>query len=191
MTEPELFDEACDQVTAVVLRAAGADLTLPTPCGWDLGTLVNHFAGTTAALARVGARLPLDPDDPWGAGTEVTTADWPERLSTQLADLVSSWSAPEGWQGTVTASGPEMPAIALGEMALAEVVLHGWDLARATHQELQVSPALGAEVFRSVAGSADLGRQMGAYGPAVEVAADASDLDRALGAAGRDPGWPR
>lgn len=190
MTALEVFDEACDQVTAVVCRCVGAELTGPTPCDWDLGTLIDHFAGTTAALTRVGARQPLDPDDPWGSRTKLSSPDWPGLLITQLDDLSHSWSKPEAWQGTITASGPVMPATALGEMALIEVVLHGWDLARSTGQELRVSPALAAEVLRSVTETEDLGRQMGAYGPAVVVGVDASDLDKALAAAGRDPAWP-
>lgn len=110
----------------MVSRAAGADLDRPTLYGWDLRELVNHFAGTTGALTRVGARQPLDPVDPWGGSTG---------------------------------------------------------------QELPVSAELAAQVYESVAAPADLGRQIGAYSPPVGVAANASDLARALGATGRDPAW--
>lgn len=189
MTARDVFDEGCDRVAGVVRRAAGADLGRPTPCGWDLRGLVNHFAGTTGALTRVGARQPLDPDDPWGSASDITSTDWSATLTSQLHALSVSWSPPEAWQGSLAAAGPEMPATSLGEIALMEVVVHGWDLARSTGNELRVSPALGAEVYRSVADTAKLGRQMGAYGPPVWVSKDASDLDKALGAAGRDPAW--
>ena len=84
-----------------------------------------------------------------------------------------------------------MPARALGEMLLIEVILHGWDVARASGQEVEISDALGAEVLRCVSATADQGREFQAYGPEVEVAEDASDLDKALGLAGRDPNWTR
>jgi uncharacterized protein (TIGR03086 family) len=80
-----------------------------------------------------------------------------------------------------------MPARSLGEMALIEVLLHGWDVARATDQQVDVSDALGAELLRCVAETADLGRQVGAYGTAVPVADNASDFAKALGLAGRTP----
>lgn len=84
-----------------------------------------------------------------------------------------------------------MPAPVIGEMALAEVVLHGWDLARATGQHLVVGPELGAELRRMVEETGELGRQLGAYGPAVQVGDEAGDLERALAASGRDPDWRR
>ena len=62
-----------------------------------------------------------------------------------------------------------MPARSLGEMALIEVLLHGWDVARATDQQVDVSDALGAELLRCVAETADLGRQVGAYGTKVPL----------------------
>lgn len=189
MTAIDVMDEACRTVSGVVQRSARADLSLPTPCGWDLRTLANHFAGTCGALARVGQRQALDPDHPWGSDDEATGEGWATTLADRVTDLATSWSQPAAWQGSVAAGGPEMPAQSLGEMALVEVVLHGWDLARATGRELQVSPALAREVLRSVTETSELGRRMGAYGPEVEIPVGASDLDRALGAAGRDPGW--
>ena len=72
-------------------------------------------------------------------------------------------------------------------MALIEVLLHGWDVARATDQQVDVSDALGAELLPCVAETADLGRQVGAYGTKVPVADNASDFAKALGLAGRSP----
>jgi hypothetical protein len=65
-------------------------------------------------------------------------------------------------------------------MALIEILLHGWDVARATDQQVDVSDALGAELLRCVAETADLGRQVGAYGTKVSVADNATDLARRL-----------
>lgn len=191
MSAHEVMESACRAVSRVVAGAADVDLAGPTPGGWTIRELVDHVAGTTGALARVGRRLPLDPDDPWGSTATIAAGDWSAALTDRLADLSASWRPAAAWAGTVTATGPAMPARMLGEMALGEVVLHGWDLARATGQDLELTPAVGAEVLRSVSETAELGRQMGAYGPAVEVSTSAPDLDRALGASGRNPTWVR
>jgi hypothetical protein len=44
-------------------------------------------------------------------------------------------------------------------------------------------------VLTAVEGMAQMGRDGGWYGPEVPVPADAPAFDRALGLAGRDPGW--
>ena len=82
-----------------------------------------------------------------------------------------------------------MPAQAIGEMALIEVVLHGWDLARATGQELEISDALAAEVLRLVGRDRRTGPAVRGVRPRGPDRRDAPDLDRALGLSGRDPAW--
>ena len=85
-----------------------------------------------------------------------------------------------------------MPAEQLGVVALDEVVMHGWDLARATGQQFSCDPASTAAVLAFTSASArpeNLHRREGMFGPVVEVPPDAPALDRALGFAGRDPAW--
>ncbi|MBA3250347.1 MAG: hypothetical protein H0T66_08615 [Geodermatophilaceae bacterium] len=54
---------------------------------------------------------------------------------------------------------------------------------------MQVDPDTAEAALRVVTETAELGRQMGAYGPEVPVSPDATAFDRALGLAGRDPNW--
>jgi uncharacterized protein (TIGR03086 family) len=89
----------------------------------------------------------------------------------------------------VDLGGQQLPASTIGDMVLAEVVLHGWDLARATGQQLEVPATVAHELRRGIEETAEMGRRMGAYGIAVEIDEHASDLAHALGAAGRDPAW--
>lgn len=190
MSAIEMFPEACRTVSEAVARSAESDLNRPTPCtGFDLRGLVNHATGTTGALARAGSGQTLDPDDPWGGQTDVADGDWSKALTINLGAIADGWSRPEAWAGTVDTGGHEMPATMIGEMALIEVMVHGWDLARATGQDLVVSPELGREVRRVIEETAELGRQMEAYGPEVAVTGPATDFELALAAAGRDPRW--
>jgi uncharacterized protein (TIGR03086 family) len=90
------------------------------------------------------------------------------------------------------AGGQTLPAEVAGLVALDEVVLHGWDLARGTGQEFRVDPADAEAVLQFTARSAEpdqAGSREGLFGPVVAVAEDASVFDRALGFGGRDPGW--
>lgn len=188
MNTADVFPAACAAVRAVTDGARDAELSLPTPCrDWALSLLVNHFVGTTGAMARAGRHEPLDPVDPWGSKTDVAGGDWSARLAHNLEAVAEAWSRSEAWQGSVDAGGHEMPARMLGDTALMEVVLHGWDVATATAQPYDVSADVAAVLLDRVAASAELGRQMEAFGPEVAVAGDASALDRALGLSGRDP----
>lgn len=187
-TKPELLSEAVAAVQPIVRGAGVSDPTGSTPCReWSIGDLTGHALGTTAGLARLGRREKLDAEDPWGA--PASDRSWSEQLSAQLDDLSTAWSDPAAWDGSVDLSGAEMPAALVGDMVLAEVILHGWDLAQATGQRLEVPEAVAAELRRGVEQTAEMGRQMGAYGDEVLVAEDASDLEHALALAGRDPAW--
>ena len=82
-----------------------------------------------------------------------------------------------------------MPAAAVGELGLIELMLHGWDVARAGGQSLAISDELGAEVLRCLEPTLEQGRQFEVYGPPVSVPSDADAFIRALGLSGRDPDW--
>lgn len=85
-----------------------------------------------------------------------------------------------------------MPAQVMGVVALDELVVHGWDLARATGQPFTADPASLRESLGFAASMSEPGQEAGReglYGPVVRVPDDAPDLDRLLGFAGRDPRW--
>jgi len=72
-----------------------------------------------------------------------------------------------------------------------ELVVHGWDIARATGQPFDCGAATLDEVestVRQVRDGHD-GDIPGLFGPVVPVAGDAPALERVLGLTGRDPAW--
>jgi uncharacterized protein (TIGR03086 family) len=187
-TTRTLMPEAGAAVAAAVRAGAGADLAGPTPCAdYDLRTLLQHFVGTSGAFLRAGQTRALDPDDPWGARAKLDEQDWAGQLAGQVEAMSEDWSRRAAWTGTI--EGAQMPTPAIGELGLIEVLLHGWDVARASGQPLSVSEELGAELLRCLEPTLEQGRQFEVYGPEVTVAGDASAFTRALGLSGRDPNW--
>jgi uncharacterized protein (TIGR03086 family) len=77
-----------------------------------------------------------------------------------------------------------------GAVAVDELVIHGWDLARATGQPYEPDPA-ALQLCHGLllAAADDPSRGDGIFGPVVPVPEDAPLLDRAVGLSGRDPGW--
>jgi len=182
------FSAARASVSQAIRAGADTDLDARTPCGdFDLRALAQHFVGTSGAFVRAGETGALDPEDPWGGKAQLEDAVWAEQLAGQVDRLAAAWSRPEAWDRPI--DGAQMPTEAIGEMGLLELMLHGWDVARATGQLLEVPPELGAELLRCLLPTLEQGRQYEVYGPEVSVAENASDFDRALGLSGRDPQW--
>lgn len=184
----ELLPRAIEPVVAVLEALDPAGLQRPTPCrDYDVRGLVNHFAGTIAWLERMGRRVRADPDDPFGAQQDVTSGDWPALLVERVRAVGAAWADPGAWEGSI--EGASMPAEFIGQMALVELLFHGWDLAVAGGQLLPVDEETAQAALDFVTETGEMGRQMGAYGAEVPVAPDAATFDRALGLAGRDPTW--
>jgi uncharacterized protein (TIGR03086 family) len=71
-----------------------------------------------------------------------------------------------------------------------ELVLHGWDLARATGQGYEPDEAALRAAYGLLEGAAEqAGEGRGMFGPVVAVERDAPLLDRAVGLSGRTPDW--
>ena len=167
-------------------------LGAPTPCPeWDVRALVNHLMFWSAFRSELAARKQSAPaDDPVTEQTDFTREpDWAATLETQLGRAVAAWSEPGATEGDTGLAGGSMPARMIGMMMVGELVVHGWDLARATGQHLPVDDTIVESVYEMLAGMAPQGREMGAFGAEVAVATDAPPLDRVLGLSGRDPAW--
>jgi uncharacterized protein (TIGR03086 family) len=85
--------------------------------------------------------------------------------------------------------GSATPAADVAALNIAEMVLHGWDLAAATGQVYTVSEPGAAVAMRAVEANADLFRQYKGFADPVEVPPTAAALGRLLALSGRDPGW--
>jgi uncharacterized protein (TIGR03086 family) len=183
-----LIPPAAETFAATVRRIDDDQIHAPTPCpDYDVAGLVGHLLHYGPSLVGAGTREPAPPP---GEAPTIDPATWRDELLAHTERLAAAWSSPEAWEGTTRMVGPdEMPAGMVGGIAFAELVIHGWDLARATGQEPTWPDAVIDQAHRQMVGMAEMGRQMGAFGPEVPVPEDAPTLDRMLGLAGRDPGW--
>lgn len=122
----------------------------------------------------------------------MTQGEWKGRLEAQIEGIVIAWSEPNAWEGTTQMGGPmQLPASTIGGMILGELVVHGWDLARASGQHPTWDDQLLDFVFQDLQMTAEQGRDMGIYGDQVQVPNTAPVLDQILGLTGRDPAWSR
>lgn len=191
---PELdLHPAAREVVRLLDGVTDDQLADPTPCpDYPVAALLDHFMGLSLAFTWAARKSPAAEGGNEESGPGLATAEhldpeWRTLLPRRLHELAEAWRDPAAWEGMTEAGGVTMPAEVTAAVALDEVVLHGWDLARATGQPFTCDPASTAAVLAFTSTSA-AGRD-GIFGPVHDVSEDAPALDRALGFAGRDPAW--
>ena len=151
----------------------------PTPCdGWTARDLVGHVVGTQAMfLGLVGREMPAGPsaeDDPaaaWAHASHIIQAD--------LDDPERAGVAFDGFFGPSTFEG------AVDRFLNWDLVVHSWDLARATGGDEYVDAADARRVIDGAGAFGDAIRSPQVCGPEVVVPPDADLTARMLGLVGR------
>ena len=184
----ELLGTARERAVPVVRGIADTALGAATPCAeYDVKELVNHLFQVIVQFQRLAAKEPSDFGEV-AADRVAEGPDWRERFAVEADRLVAAWSAPGAEEGTT--GGMDMPARLVGSMALLDLTVHVWDLARATGQEYPgADEAVVAELSGAVDELAPTARTMGVFGEPVPEAEDASAFERLLARTGRDPHW--
>jgi uncharacterized protein (TIGR03086 family) len=193
MTHVDL-EPAARQLTELIAGIDDAQLGGPTPCpDYSLGDLLDHVGGLALAFTAAATKEPLAgaPQGPSGDASRLGD-DWRDRIAGDLKTLVEAWRDPSAWTGMTQAGGLDLPGEVAGVVALDELVVHGWDVARSSGQRYASDPASLEAVHGFVAQFSGPGKEAdrdGLFGPEVEVAQDAPLLDRVIGMTGRDPAW--
>ena len=173
------------------LTSATTSSAIPTPCeGRTVGQLVQHLVGLTQAFRAAADKDfgPLTDTSPDGDGWPDAEPGWREALGEHVPRLVAAWREPAAWEGMTRAGGVDLPGEVGGLVALDEIVLHGWDLARATGQSYDCDDATAGACMAFVGGF-DEGGTPGLFGPSVDAGAGASAFEQVLARSGRDPQW--
>ncbi|WP_327172851.1 TIGR03086 family metal-binding protein [Streptomyces sp. NBC_01336] len=182
---------AARQITGMLTAIDDARLSGPTPCpDVTVGAMLAHVEGLAVAF-RDAARKELGATTDTAPSVESGVLDggWRSTLPAALDDMVAAWRAPDAWQGMTRAGSVDLPGEVAGMVALNELVLHGWDLARSTGQSYGAEEA---HLRNTLALLADVGDNPPAdspFGPPVPVPDDAPLLDRAVARSGRRPDW--
>ncbi|SED43537.1 TIGR03086 family protein [Nocardioides exalbidus] len=184
---------AGERLVAVAAHVTDDQLGGPTPCeGRTVGQLVAHLVGLTLAFRAAADKDfgPLTDTNPDDSGWPDPEPGWRDALATQVPAMTRAWRNPAAWDGMTRAGGVDLPGQVGGLVALDEIVLHGWDLARATGQPYDCDDATAEACMAFVGGFEESGTP-GLFAPAVGVTDDASPFERVLARSGRDPQWSK
>jgi len=193
---PELdLAPAAEEMRALARSVSADHMDGPTPCGdWTVRDLLSHVVDLSLAFRLAAEKETAPPRAEAASPREAIdeAGEWRDRLDRRLDELVQAWRRPSAWDGMTEAGGVTLPAPVMAQVAVDELVLHGWDLARSTGQPFDCDPASLDAVLAFTAAMSQPGGEAGRaglFGPVVPVASEAPALDRALGSSGRDPGW--
>ena len=170
----EIWLLAADSFEATLNQVGDDQWTAATGCdGWTVRELVDHALFWQCNLASVvGAQV--TPEDGWDA---IKAA-----IAGQLQD-------PSVLDGTIE-GGPMngMPKHQAMGLATSDVLVHGWDLARAIGADDALPDAAVEAVHMGLMQAPpEMIRNPQVFGPIVEVPADASAQDKLIGFVGRQP----
>jgi uncharacterized protein (TIGR03086 family) len=170
----DLYRRTGDWASSIVTQAT--DLSAATPCDeWTVRDLLNHMLDTQryfAGSARGEDVAPPGPNPP-----DLLSDDPVADVRKAQQDVAAAY----GQEGVVEKTGP-----ALG-IAFTDLLLHTWDLARATDQDATMPTGLAEASYDFIHGRFTDEQRKGMFKPEVPVGADASAQDRLLGYMGRSP----
>lgn len=182
-----LFSQAVDAVEPIIASLHEADRGDATPCPeLDLKDLVAHLIGGFTGMAAVAAGEPLElGDDP-----DLTTQEAAVAFRRGADLLRARFGEPGATERTFPMPwGPTTGAQLLG-FELIEVLVHGWDIARATGTTPDFDPGLVGAALADARLWADKSTRVPhLFGPEVPVSPDAPILDQLVAFLGRDPAW--
>ncbi len=183
---PEGFVRALDAFEAVLAAVPSDRWLSPSPCeGWAAVDVAGHVTAGLLVVELRAAGRPLPQDDPdW---REVAGADplasWREVRARMTAELT-----PAALDRRVPlAMGIEMTVREWIEQYPLELLVHTWDLARATGQTVVLPADLVDAALETAKAMAPRGREAGMLGAEVPVPGDADSQARLLALFGRDP----
>lgn len=184
---PEVHAAALKSTRGLVAGVGGDQWSDPTPCeGWDVRTLVNHIVtgnlwaaelGAGKTIEEVGDRLDGDVLDHYPAGAY--------DISAELAAAV--FRRPGAMEAPCAVSyGPVPGEIYCGHRIL-DVLIHGWDVAKATGQDTKLPDDLVEACFAIVEPQAELLAGSGMFGTDVAAPEGSDRQTQLLAILGRRP----
>ena len=155
---------------------------LPAPCdGWVARDVIGHLVGWVPAfLGGSGVDLGVMP----------AVSDEPAAAWRALADALQRTLDDPDVAGEVHDFGPPgsmSVESAIGMIVTGDVLIHTWDLARATGQDEALDPTMVAEMLEGMQPLDEMLRSSGHYGSKVVVPDDADVQSKLFAFTGRTP----
>ena len=175
--------EAQEVFRKVLTNVRPEQMSLPTPDDeWDVRALINHIVlGNIWAAENVKTGSAPRP-----SGDVIGDRDPLDAYTASADAMMASFEQPGAMGRMVTMPFGEMPAAGLAGFRFVDLIVHAWDLARATGQDTDLAPDLcEAALAMSRQRMANMDRANMPFKDEVAVSADAPAADQLAGFLGR------
>lgn len=185
MDLPELHAEALDHTRKWVAGIKSNQWHDATPCSeWDVREVVNHIVGENLWVPDMVAGKSIEEVGDVYDGDML--GDDPLAAYDQSAKLAAdAFRVPGAMENPVKVSYGPVPGRVYTEHRLIDVVIHGWDVAKATGQDTTIPAQFVDALVPKVELEVDAFEASGYFGKRVKVSDQAEAQTRLLGMLGR------
>lgn len=183
--DPDQLDIAIAATDRVISGITNAQLSLSTPCAeWDVRDLIGHVVGGNERFASaLGGDVETGAPAPVVAGS---ASDVIHAYRRSAALVTEAFHVPGALSQLVAVPFGTVPGEVALHLRIIDLLVHGWDLARATGQVVQCPDDLAQQEFQfTTAMLAGMPPERRPFGPAQPVADDAPGIDRLAACLGR------
>jgi uncharacterized protein (TIGR03086 family) len=182
----EQLGQALDVTGGLVGGVTAGQWDGPTPCTeMTVRDLVVHMITGNRMFTAIMGGTPL-PEARGAAGEVDPDSDLAAQYADAAAGLTAAFTAPGALERQVVVPAGPVPGIGALHLRIVEMLVHGWDLARATGQQADFPEALaetGIEFSRQKLGDVPPGRSP--FAPPQPAPGDAPAIDRLAALLGR------
>lgn len=180
---------ACASTQRIVEQITDGDLDRPTPCtDWTVAQLLNHVIGTLhlgrALLEDTPPTVAMMPGDL--PEDDLFEGDAAKAYQAGVEALLAA-AQPDTFARMHTTPLGEMPGEILGGFTTLDIAVHGWDLAKAIGQNVELDNALANEILAFAHQTLTDDTRAPRIAPEVAVGPSASETDRLVAYLGRTP----
>lgn len=179
---------ALDSFRRVIGGVQAEQWALPTPCvGWNVDDLTTHVVSGNRMFAAI-LRGEQTPSFSGGDRAEVghLVGDRVAAYDEAASELLAAFGAEGALERVVTVGFGTIPGSVALHLRVTELLVHGWDLAHATGQDIDVPDSLAQqELAFSERAVRQLPADRSPFGPPQPVRTGASPLEHLVGLLGR------
>ena len=180
----ELYEAARDYMIPIIRGVSAGQMTGSTPCSdWNVQQLINHnilVAKFAHAILTGGEQV-----DSFAVDVPLPPEGAEEAFASGSSNVLEAIKVAGMLEKVISTPFGEMPASNFLMLPFGDILIHKWDLAKATNQATAMDSSMADVCYQAFAPMADQGRQGGIFGPGVTVPMDASSRDKLLGLTGR------
>ena len=179
------FQKSADATAAIAHGIRPEQLDNPTPCGeWNVQELINHLIGSLDYFKARGLGEDSGPPKP---ASPMPYDETIKRLEDAAMATAAAWRRPGALEQKIKTGAGEMPAAAMANMVLSEMLTHTWDLAKATGQRMSADDVDVNGVLAGMKQSLKPEARQPSFAPEMQAPNEAPPIDRLAAFLGRQP----